>query len=145
MDKSTLIPSTIFILVALISGIRLIKAHLRTPPMTPAAICLGDGWQSMENAPRDGTVIELCNTYGIAPWYGLHRWTKEQVVRDQEGKEFPFTLANPTWVDVQEEAQSVEDGPYLHWRPYTGDPASYVDPTNGAQKTDAYWVKAAGR
>jgi hypothetical protein len=32
-------------------------------------------WRSMSEAPRDGTVIEIENNYGIKPWYGLFYYT----------------------------------------------------------------------
>lgn len=112
----------------------------------------GDGWQQMTTAPRDGTPVELKNSYGVVPWYGLFRWTDESTIRttesytDTEGKhrirdlgERPYKLPKPTWVSIGRQGQSVDDGPYLQWRPYGSAPASYIDPTGGMQDSPAYW------
>lgn len=43
--------------------------------------CTPDGpWQSMDTAPKNGVVIEIMNTYGIAPWYGLFKWSATQQI-----------------------------------------------------------------
>jgi hypothetical protein len=99
----------------------------------------GNNWKSMAIAPRDGTTIELCCTYGVAPWYGIYAWKSERNFPD--GTEWKGM--EPTWVCVTEQSKSVSDEAYLYWRPYnqTGD---YVDPTNGAQNTSEYWRKACG-
>ena len=28
-------------------------------------------WQPMDTAPRDGTVVEIRQSYGVAPWYAV--------------------------------------------------------------------------
>lgn len=35
-------------------------------------------WRPVATAPRDGTIVEMLETYGIAPWYGIFRWTRER-------------------------------------------------------------------
>jgi len=85
-------------------------------------------WMPMDTAPRDGTVIEVRCTYGVAPWYGLHKW-----VEDRYGRR---------WCDAVDDRKSVDEGYYLTWRPYRGAIADYVDPTNGAQNDSAYWRRA---
>ena len=100
-----------------------------------AAWCDGRGWQDISTAPRDGTSIELCNQWGIMPTYALCKWTKTRIVN---GETYTF---GPDWVDVLDNSRGVIDGQHLSWRPYTGDPAHYEDPTHGAQNTPAYWMR----
>lgn len=88
-----------------------------------------DGWRSMDSAPRDGTVVELMCTYGVAPWYGLHRW-------DAEWK---------TWRSATDDRKSVDGEATLHWRPTSQSPEAYTDPTNGAQDSREYWLAAVAR
>jgi len=85
-------------------------------------------WLPIVSAPRDGTVIELKNDYGIAPWYGLHKW-----------------VVGRGWVDATDDSRGCGDGPWLSWRAYEGNPAGYIDPTNGAQETTEYWQAASGK
>jgi hypothetical protein len=85
-------------------------------------------WQPIVSAARDGTVIEIKNDYGIAPWYGLHKW-----------------VSGRGWVSATDESSECGDGPWLTWRPYEGDPAQYTDPTNGAQESKEYWQAASGK
>ena len=90
------------------------------------------GWRSMDTAPRDGTWVELKCTYGVAPWYCVARWTEEIITAT--GTTF---RGRASWQKLQ------GGGPFdegsLHWRPYEGDPAAYVDPTCGMQNDMAYW------
>ena len=104
-------------------------------------------WRSMASAPRDGTIIEICCTYGVAPWYGRYRWSSEMLVRYGETKADGtaaitgaqlIALDKPRWVAVDRVGSTLEDGPYLQWRPTEQGP-SYTDPTGGAQNTEAYW------
>lgn len=98
------------------------------------------GWRSMDSAPRDGTVVELRCTYGVAPWYDLFKWTAENAPIIQDGVTYNFRDDQaPRWKKAQNLQSSVDDGPYLSWRPYNGDAASYTDPTGGAQNDMAYW------
>jgi hypothetical protein len=83
----------------------------------------------MQSAPRDGTVIELVCIYGIAPWYMSARWNGRR------------------WEDACDPTRGVRGDETLRWRPrpHAGDPASYVDPTNGAQNSQDYWQAAMWR
>ncbi len=86
-------------------------------------------WRNITEAPRDGSVIEIQNNYGIAPWYGIFKWVNER-----------------GWVDATDDNMGLgsDDGDHLSWRPFDGSPPSYVDPTNGAQDTNEYWLRACG-
>lgn len=86
-------------------------------------------WQLIVSAPRDGTVIEIQNNWGVAPHYCLCKW-----------------IHGRGWVYASDDNRGLIDGEHLTWRPYEGEDASkYVDPTNGAQDTKAYWLNALGR
>ena len=85
------------------------------------------GWRSMDTAPRDGTIVELKCTYGVAPWYNLFRWS--------DGR----------WEQHDDPSMGVSSEDSLHWRPYSGEPSAYADPTGGAQNDAAYWRSAAAR
>lgn len=84
-------------------------------------------WHEMDSAPRDGTVIELKNTYGLAPWYGLFKWTEHG------------------WEDAIQSGRTISDDDYINWRRYSGEIESYQDPTSGAQETTHYWNEQAQR
>lgn len=115
-----------------------------------------DAWLGMSSAPRDGTVIEIRNSYGVVPWYSIFRWSDEMMVQCYRSETMPdgtlrkidlgfqlTKLGAPRWVDVDRPGHSVDanDERYLHWRPASD--GAYVDPTNGAQNTAGYWLKAA--
>lgn len=127
-------------------------------------------WQSMANAPRDGTVIEIENNYGVMPWYGIFKWSDKMTVSyndqgDQKigelapGQTVSVTVGSeggnkteeytvePRWVQVNNPAASLDkdDEAHFRWRPYHGDPANYTDPTGGAQETQGYWLRGIGR
>lgn len=87
-----------------------------------------NGWNNINDAPRDGTIIEIQNNFGIAPTFRICRWSKD--------------CHSPGWKDANDTTRGVVDGPHLSWRPYKGEVGSYVDPTNGAQETLAYWSMA---
>lgn len=82
-------------------------------------------FRHIDFAPRDGTVIEIEVDAGFKPWYGLHRWS------DESG----------AWVSVWNERVGLipEMEQNYRWRPYEGDLADYIDPTNGLQCTTKYW------
>ena len=104
---------------------------------------LEGSWQHMSAAPRNGTVIEVIQTWGIAPTYGLVRFPQKGSVFEQfnRGKS---AVEDLTWEDVSNPTQGYTNlGNCLRWRPYKGDPKTYVDPTGGAQNTTAYWCQAA--
>lgn len=87
----------------------------RTPP----------GWNNITAAPRDGTVIEIQNNWGIAPTYGLYKWAQGR-----------------GWVDAADDCRGVGDGDHLSWRKHGGSVDGYRDPTGGAQDTQEYWDRA---
>lgn len=95
------------------------------------------GWLPMNSAPRDGTPIEIRCTYGVAPWYGLFQWTNKFTC-EQDGKIYEYTGA-PRWAKIGDDASGFTEDDSFRWRPYHGGPASYVDPTDGAQNTPEYW------
>lgn len=85
------------------------------------------GWKPVATAPRDGTVVEMLETYGIAPWYGRFKWVKGD------------------WISADDPNRGVHEDSCLFWRPLPkiakGKP--YVDPTNGQQNSTEYWCRAA--
>lgn len=95
------------------------------------------GWSSMASAPRDGTVIEVRNSYGIAPTYSLAKWTTESTANSNEGR-VSYILSAPEWVDTVNGGGWISELA-LNWRPYSGDITKYIDPTGGAQDSPAYW------
>lgn len=90
-------------------------------------------WKPIHEAPRDGTVIEVLETYGIAPWYGLYKWVK------LDGNPSPGH-----WMSAEELNKGVIEDACLFWRPYSKS-GTYKDPTNGAQNGVAYWCAAMHR
>lgn len=83
------------------------------------------GWNNIVDAPRDGTVIEIQNNWGVAPTFSICKWVKGR-----------------GWQDAADESSGVGDGAHLSWRPYSGSVQHYVDPTGGAQDTAEYWDRA---
>lgn len=98
----------------------------------------GQDWRPISSAPHDGTVIEVRCTYGVAPWYGIYRWTDTRKLRDQNGQESEWK-SEPSWVKVSDESSGFIEDSTFTWRPYSGRVSSYVDPTGGAQNSAAYW------
>jgi hypothetical protein len=93
-------------------------------------------WQSIQTAPRDGTLIEIRNSYGIAPWYDIFRWHHCGDARDVF-----------EWQSVRRAGHSIMQGaePFLSWRPFSGNIDFYTDPSHGAQDTPQYWRQAVAR
>jgi hypothetical protein len=83
------------------------------------------GWNNIVDAPRDGTVIEIQNNFGIAATYSICKWVQGR-----------------GWQDAADECSGVGDGPHLSWRPYAGGVEEYRDPTGGAQFSEEYWDAA---
>lgn len=114
---------------------------------------VGQGWQPISSAPRDGTIIEICCTFGVAPWYGLYKWEGGEQCSNQNqslahglaGMQGSPGRQGRDWVDVRDPLKSVTDGDYLQWRPTNATAESYVDPTHGAQETTEYWLQACKR
>lgn len=106
-------------------------------------------WRSMSSAPRDGTVIEIRNAYGICPWHGIFKWASsmrmEWYTHDENGRRFlgiEETPCNPCWVDVYRVGHRLDADSerYCSWRPYDLDLRVYIDPTHGAQGRPEYWT-----
>lgn len=102
-------------------------------------------WKPVKSAPHDGTVVEMMETYGVAPWYGIFKWTKDQMSVDQTGKQVHFSSTTASWVQIDQPGNGVGEDECLFWRPYKGSITKYVDPTGGAQKSIAYWCVALHR
>jgi hypothetical protein len=99
-------------------------------------------WQPINTAPRDGTVIEIKCSHGIAPWYGLFKWTTERKAWGPNNSVYYYIDSKPAWVNIGKVGAYVENGPCLTWRPYIGTMENYVDPTRGAQDGMNYWRQA---
>jgi len=102
------------------------------------------GWQPVSIAPRDGTTVEMLETYGVAPWYGLFKWTRFRVAFGIDDKYYVFTAPEPSWVSADDPRMGVQEDSCLFWRPYKGT-GKYIDPTGGAQNSMAYWCAAIYR
>ena len=97
-------------------------------------------WLPMTTAPHDGTTIEIRCTYGVAPWFGLFKWTTE-FTTTQDGKIFTFQGAGQ-WRGAEPGKENLgigDEGSDFTWRPYHGNASAYHDPTGGIQNDPAYW------
>lgn len=95
------------------------------------------GWKPLRTAPHDGTAVEVLRTYGVAPYYARYKWTATYI---QDGKS--FTDASAHWFNVDKPGRNILwDNRCDFWRPVKQG-GKYIDPTHGAQDTDAYWCKA---
>jgi hypothetical protein len=104
-------------------------------------------WKPLTTAPHDGTVVEVLNTYGIAPTYSLMKFTREHPA-ESDWTQKPWKSENPEWVEIAPQPnnnEAIMGTECFYWRPYKGDPKKYVDPTNGAQMSIAYWCLAMHR
>jgi hypothetical protein len=107
------------------------------------------GWQPIDTAPKDGTIVEIRCTYGVAPWYGLYRWTKQVTMpvyekhADGGYTSRMQTMDSPGWHKVGDESAGFSEDSSVTWRPYKGAELAYVDPTGGAQNSMAYWRGAS--
>ncbi len=123
-----------------------------------AVFAQSTGWRDMASAPHDGTPIEIRNTYGVAPWFGLFRWTavghredSDCTFSQKDGRPFvncypnghvtEYTKSEPSWEEVSRPGhfQLCDRSETCHWRPYAGNVSAYTDPTGGAQFTSDYW------
>ncbi len=84
------------------------------------------GWSNIQDAPTDGTIIEIQNNWGVAPTFGLYQ------------------RVDGRWQNAHDKRSGVSDGPHLSWRPSKQAVGEYVDPTGGAQDTANYWLQACG-
>jgi hypothetical protein len=86
------------------------------------------GWRTLASSPRDGTIIEMLETRGVAPSYDLFKWGD-------------FGGAGG-WVSVKNAHLGHLESVCAFWRPYHGNPLTYVDPTGGRDNTLEYWCDA---
>lgn len=103
-----------------------------------------NGWRPVATAPRDGTVVEMLETYGIGPWYGLFKWTDKIILKDDKGKNQEIKTI-PGWSSVDRGNVGVTESKCLFWRPYKPTSIKYIDPTGGSQESVEYWCRAAHR
>lgn len=101
-------------------------------------------WQPMSSAPRDGTVVEVMCTYGVAPSYSLAKWTTEFTTTQLDGERVKRTWKEPEWVNLRSGGGWIYESS-MKWRPYTGEVDNYIDPTGGAQNSPAYWRGAVAQ
>lgn len=127
-----------FLLLALSACMISCKAQAQTLHCSTEAAAAYGGWRSMKTVPRDGTAVELIQTYGYAPTYGLFRWSRF-VVGIGDTWEHKHELAAPLWVEVLKGHDGIMTEDCLYWRPYKGKPEDYKDPTGGHQWDVAYW------
>lgn len=92
----------------------------------------------MEEAPRDGTIIEVRNDSGIAPSFGLWKWSTDRSWKSPDGSTVVIER-DPTWIGVRDHKISFAESAKFTWRPWEGDPDKYIDPTGGLQNSPAYW------
>lgn len=98
------------------------------PPYMQACDIYPPGWRPMSEAPRDGTVIETRNAWGLRASYTLSRWTNVG------------GSAEKGWVDAWQREECTERStaiacgvvyapwdsePGMAWRPFNGDPQTY--------------------
>ena len=102
------------------------------------------GWESIQSAPRDGTVIEILQTGLPGPWYGLYKWTAtgRKIMKPSGAAD------DGQWSRVDPGTNYTAIPPSvicLAWRPYRDNGKPYVDPTQGEQNTISYWCGWMGQ
>lgn len=100
-------------------------------------------WRPGTQAPHDGTVVELMQTYGLAPTYGLFKWTRD-IPSMEYGKIVFYTTENAVWINLDHLGMFMADSECIYWRPYRATSYKYADPTGGAQHTAKYWCNHMG-
>lgn len=136
--------------------------HIEDPVWMRACDVTPPGWQNMDKAPRDGTIIEIRNAFGLLPTYSINKWTV--ITSGGVYADFAWVDAKPqppcpkgsSWSkEIKDKDGNVigwsggsscfgpsafmkDADPGLAWRPFTGDPAKYVAPN----PTTAQWRKA---
>lgn len=111
-------------MVSGMSGTVTTSTTLNSSKRCDSHISMSDGWKTMASAPRDGTVVELAETYGVAPWYGIYKFKDKG------------------WQKTSDPNSGVSEDNCLFWRPYKGDASKYKDPTGGKQQSVKYWCDA---
>lgn len=81
------------------------------------------GWQSIETAPRDGTVIDLWH-FEFGRHTGMY-WGKEQHCCGEEGKYCDSEWHSDVdgWIDGYQNQKSSEAEEFTHWMPLPAAPA----------------------
>jgi hypothetical protein len=141
MTRSTLVPAKAAMLIVIFMLV--ISEMGNAQQCHSIAAASKGGWKPMDSAPRDGSVVELVQTHGIAPWYGRFKWTRETRGVDQRSNAVHDISPQATWVNVDEPSGVIQDD-CLFWRPYKGT-GRYIDPTRGAQNSVAYWCAGSHR
>ncbi len=101
------------------------------------------GWMPSATAPHNGTVVEMMQTFGIAPWYGLFKWSDVTTSMSGHGP-VQIKLSSPEWVSADGQHGGMSGLECAFWRPYKKpETEKYTDPTGGAQNSVAYWCAAA--
>lgn len=70
-------------------------------------------WQNMKTAPRDGTVVEIKNAYGLMPTYGRGKFDQHR-----------------GWIDASDPDKGWFDERSLFWRPDSGVDIESFNPTD---------------
>lgn len=95
-------------------------------------------FQDIGTAPRDGTIIEICNQ-GAMPYYHLSQWSDLGEEGEIVWRADDYKFERFVWQDPGRQAYYQSDAwKQLKWRRTDQKPGSYVDPTNGAQNTAEY-------
>lgn len=97
-----------------------------------------DGFSAINTAPRDGSIVEIKCKYGVVPWYGLFRWSDQGYAYGNQGltecSGWPLGWRG----GGQSAGSNVDEGPYLLWKPFVGDPSAWKDPRGEYEVSAAY-------